>query len=46
MIEIRPNNTYQKEFCKNLQTCLYKQLKESIKNINNCITVHKNYPFK
>ena len=32
MIEIRPNNTYQKEFCKNLQTCLYKQLKESIKN--------------
>jgi hypothetical protein len=32
MIEIKPNSSYQKEFCKNLQTCLYKQLKESIKN--------------
>ena len=32
MIEIRPNNTYQKEFCRNLETCLYKQLKKSIEN--------------
>lgn len=32
MIEIKPNSSYQKEFCKNLQTCLYKQLKESIKS--------------
>ncbi len=32
MIEIKPNNTYQKEFCRNLETCLYKQLKKSIEN--------------
>ncbi|MFW3373241.1 hypothetical protein ACN9J5_10590 [Aliarcobacter butzleri] len=32
MIEIKPNSTYQKEFCKNLETCLYKQLKKSIEN--------------
>lgn len=32
MIEIKQNSSYQKEFCKNLQICLYKQLKESIKS--------------
>ncbi len=32
MVEIKPNNSYKKEFCKNLQTCLYKLLKESIKS--------------
>lgn len=31
MIEIKPNNFYQKEFYSNLQICLCKQLKESIK---------------